>query len=192
MLLGDLELVRALLALGAGANAQRVKPDGSGDRTTPLFWVCWGVHREFQEAICRLLLEAGADATARNAYSDTPLHWAAERCNLAVCRQLLDAVRPANSELHEALYPCYVIALSKLQKMEALVEHEDLLHERGQLEVLTRTSRAPSGGSPPPGCCRRRWPSWAARRRRRRCWRSPSSWWRRWHGLRRPTPDGAP
>ena len=98
MLLGDLELVRALLALGASANAQRVKPDGSGDRTTPLFWVCWGVHREYHEVICRLLLEAGADATARNSYADTPLHWAAERCNYAVCKQLLDAGADADAK----------------------------------------------------------------------------------------------
>jgi hypothetical protein len=56
----------------------------------------------------------------------------------------VDAVKPSNTELHEALYPCYVIALSKLQKMDTLQKHEDLL-AREELEVLTRTSRTPSG-----------------------------------------------
>ena len=41
-------------------------------------------------------------------------------------------------------YPCYVLSLSKLEKLETLLPHETLLHA-GQLEELTRTSRAPSG-----------------------------------------------
>ena len=58
--------------------------------------------------------------------------------------RLLNAVKPSNTELHEALYPCYVISLSKLQQMETLEQHEALL-EKDALEVLTRTSRTPSG-----------------------------------------------
>ena len=58
------------------------------------------MHREYHEVICRLLLEAGADATARNSYADTPLHWAAERCNYAVCKQLLDAGADPNERNH--------------------------------------------------------------------------------------------
>ena len=87
-LLGDLPLVRALLALGAAVNARR--PDAHGDGTTALFWVCWGARAELHEAVCLALLNGGADATVQNVYGDTPLHWAAERCSVAVCALLLD------------------------------------------------------------------------------------------------------
>ena len=58
--------------------------------------------------------------------------------------KLLSHLKPSTTELHEALYPCYVISLSKLQQMDTLQKHEDLLAAE-QLEVLTRTSRTPSG-----------------------------------------------
>ena len=58
--------------------------------------------------------------------------------------KLLSHLKPSTTELHEALYPCYVISLSKLQQMETLEQHEALL-EKDALEVLTRTSRTPSG-----------------------------------------------
>ena len=98
VLMGDLELVRALIALGAAVNAQRIKPDGGGDRTTPLFWVCWGIKPEFHATIGALLLRAGAEATARNAYADTPLHWAAERASEPVCRALIESGADADAK----------------------------------------------------------------------------------------------
>ena len=55
-----------------------------------------------------------------------------------------EALKPETSMLHESLYPCYVIALSRLQKLDELQKHEDLL-ATDSLEILTRTSRTPSG-----------------------------------------------
>eukprot|EP00964_Phaeocystis_antarctica_P065147 scaffold39258_cov67-Phaeocystis_antarctica.AAC.6 len=59
---------------------------------------------------------------------------------------VLDALGPLRqtSDLHTHEYPCYVIALSRLQKMDQLEPHDDLL-AKGMLEELTRTSRTPSG-----------------------------------------------
>ena len=59
---------------------------------------------------------------------------------------VLDALGPLRqtSDLHTHEYPCYVIALSRLQNMDQLEPHDDLL-AKGMLEELTRTSRTPSG-----------------------------------------------
>ena len=58
---------------------------------------------------------------------------------------VLDALGPLRpSDLHTHEYPCYVIALSRLQKMDQVEAHDDLLN-KGMLEELTRTSRVPSG-----------------------------------------------
>jgi hypothetical protein len=56
-------------------------------------------------------------------------------------KMVLDALGPLGqtSDLHTHQYPCYVIALSKLLKMDKLESHDDLLH-KGMLEELTRTS----------------------------------------------------
>ena len=54
---------------------------------------------------------------------------------------VLDALGPLGqtSDLHTNQYPCYVIALSKLLKMDKLESHDDLL-DKGMLEELTWTS----------------------------------------------------
>ena len=54
---------------------------------------------------------------------------------------VLDALGPLGqtSDLHTNQYPCYVIALSKLLKMDKLEPHDDLL-DKGMLEELTWTS----------------------------------------------------
>ena len=56
-------------------------------------------------------------------------------------KMVLDALGPLGqtSDLHTHEYPCYVIALSKLLKMDKLESHDDLL-DKGMLEELTRTS----------------------------------------------------
>ena len=61
-------------------------------------------------------------------------------------KMVLDALGPLGqtSDLHTHEYPCYVIALSRLQNMDRLEPHDDLL-AKGMLEELTRTSRTPSG-----------------------------------------------
>ena len=63
---------------------------------------------------------------------------------------VLDALGPLGqtSDLHTHQYPCYVIALSKLLKMDKLESHDDLL-DKGMLEELTWTSmqKAPHLGS---------------------------------------------
>ena len=61
-------------------------------------------------------------------------------------KMVLDALGPLRqtSDLHTHEYPCYVIALSRLQNMDRLEPHDDLL-AKGMLEELTRTSRTPSG-----------------------------------------------
>ena len=54
---------------------------------------------------------------------------------------VLDALGPLGqtSDLHTHEYPCYVIALSKLLKMDKLESHDDLF-DKGMLEELTQTS----------------------------------------------------
>lgn len=52
---------------------------------------------------------------------------------------ILDTLGPT-SDLHTHEYPCYVIALSRLQSMDRLEPHDDLL-AKGMLDELTRTSR---------------------------------------------------
>ena len=54
---------------------------------------------------------------------------------------VLDALGPLRqtSDLHTQEYPCYVIALSRLQNMDWLESHDDLL-AKGMLEELTWTS----------------------------------------------------
>ena len=71
---------------------------------------------------------------------------------------ILDTLGPT-SDLHTHEYPCYVIALSRLQSMDRLEPHDDLL-AKGMLDELTRTSRL-------------KVPSW-----QRECHSSPLALWR--------------
>ena len=64
---GHLACVEALLAAGAEVDA----PCGRS-RSTPLSYAAQEAHR----AVCVALLEAGADATAKDAYGTTPIEYA--------------------------------------------------------------------------------------------------------------------
>ena len=60
-------------------------------------------------------------------------------------KMVLDALGPLRqtSDLHTHEYPCYVIALSKLLKMDKLESHDDLF-DKGMLEELCLLYTSPS------------------------------------------------
>ena len=59
-------------------------------------------------------------------------------------KKVVKALAPRSLQGYEARYPCYVISLTQLAKLDRLRPHEELL-QAGVLEELTRTSYQPAG-----------------------------------------------
>lgn len=78
----DLQRVEALLDAGADARVRtRIMHEG------PLFRAA----AHGTAAICKALIEAGADVNAEDVNGETPLHWAVSEGNLGAVQALLDA-----------------------------------------------------------------------------------------------------
>ena len=119
---GSTKCIAVLLIHGANVNLPAVY---RGNPVSPLFAAAQKGH----VAVCRQLLEAGADLEFRGQHQFTPLHFAAEQGHIGVAALLMQRgadTRAMNSDLCTPI----MVACSEQQLLcvRALLPHADLAH----------------------------------------------------------------
>jgi ankyrin repeat protein len=73
---GDIVAVQALITAGADVNIAGYSVRDVLRKQTPLHLACWFRYLDIGDAIVKLLVQSGAQVTARNHFGETPLHLA--------------------------------------------------------------------------------------------------------------------